>query len=100
MGLVACCAVIVIAISCDGGRGEKHIGKLARYTMPIFLMHTIFAAGIRSVLLKLGVNNAAIHIILGLLISFAGPIAAAETMGRVKWLDVFLYPGKYIKLTK
>ena len=41
---------------------------LSKYTFPIYLMHTIFSAGIRIVLLKLNFNNFYIHFILGLVI--------------------------------
>ena len=68
------------------------------YTMPIFLMHTIFAASIRVVLMKIGVHSAVIHVVIGLAISFVGPIIAAEIMKRFRWMEIFLYPGKYIKL--
>ena len=64
--------------------------------MPIFLMHTLFAAPIRSVLLKMGVTNAVVHVVLGLSISFAGPIIATLIMKKTKWLEFFLYPNKII----
>jgi len=72
--------------------------RFAKWTMPVFLMHTIFAAPVRIVLLKLHVDNIAIHIALGLLASFIGPILAAKVAGKSKWLDVWIYPGKYIRL--
>lgn len=71
----------------------------AKYTMPIFLMHTIFAAGIRSVLFKLGITNSAIHIVLGLIITFIGPIIATVLMEKLH-LDFLLYPLKYTKKIK
>lgn len=97
MGLLGCTAVVLIFGSMEG----RHRGWdfMARYTMPIFLMHTIFAAGLRSVLFKLGLHQAAVQIPLGLLISFVGPILAAVVMGKLRPLDIFLYPGKYIRLT-
>lgn len=36
----------------------------------------------------IGVTNAAIHIALGLGISFAGPIVAAWIMKKTKWLEL------------
>lgn len=76
MGLLACVAVIMMVAGFEEklGRGMEFIAK---YTMPIFLMHTLFAAPMRSVLLKLGITNAVAHIVLGVGISFAGPIIAA-----------------------
>ena len=66
--------------------------------MPIFLMHTLFAAPLRTLLFKFGIENAVIHVTLGIAISFAGPIIAAVIMEKSKWLEFFLYPGKFIKI--
>lgn len=96
MGLLACVAVILMVAG-----GERRFGRgmdfLARYTMPIFLMHTLFAAPLRSVLLKLGIGSSVIHVMLGLGISFVGPIIAAWIMKKTKWLEFFLYPNKFIR---
>lgn len=62
-------------------------------------MHTLFAAPTRAVLLKVGVTNAAAHVVLGLGISFVGPIVAAWVMKKTKYLEFFLYPNKVIKAT-
>lgn len=96
MGLLACVAVILIVAGFEEkfGRG---MDVLAKYTMPIFLMHTLFAASLRSVLIKIGIENAVIHVVLGLVISFAGPIIAAWIMKITKWLEFFLYPNKFIR---
>ena len=96
MGLLACVAVILIVASFEEkfGRGMDF---LAKYTMPIFLMHTLFAAPLRSILMKIGIENAVIHVVLGLGISFAGPIMAAWIMKKTKWLEFFLYPNKFIR---
>ena len=96
MGLLACVAVIMMVAGFEEkfGRGMEFIAK---YTMPIFLMHTLFAAPLRSVLIKIGIENAVIHVVLGLVISFAGPIIAAWIMKKTKWLEFFLYPNKFIR---
>ena len=96
MGLLACVAVILIVASFEEkfGRGMDF---LAKYTMPIFLLHTLFAAPLRSILMKIGIENAVIHVVLGLVISFAGPIIAAWIMKKTKWLEFFLYPNKFIR---
>ena len=96
MGLLACVAVILIVAGFEEkfGRGMDF---LAKYTMPIFLMHTLFAAPLRSILMKIGIENAVIHVVLGLVISFAGPIIAAWIMKKTKWLEFFIYPNKFIR---
>lgn len=97
MGLLACVAVILMVAGVERrfGRGMDF---LAKYTMPIFLMHTLFAAPLRSVLLKLGIGSSVIHVVLGLGISFIGPIIAAWIMKKTKWLEFFLYPNKFVKI--
>lgn len=97
MGLLACVAVILMVAGAERrfGRG---MDILAKYTMPIFLMHTLFAAPMRSVLLKLGIGSSVIHVVLGLGISFLGPIIAAWIMKKTKWLEFFLYPNKFLKI--
>ena len=96
LGLLACIAVIMMVAGFEEkfGRGMEFIAK---YTMPIFLMHTLFAAPLRSVLIKIGIESAVIHVVLGLVISFAGPIIAAWIMKKSKWLEFFLYPNKFIR---
>lgn len=97
MGGLGCVAVLLLV----GGFKEKRFRKvmdfLAKYTMPIFLMHTLFAAPMRTVLLKTGIENAEIHVVLGLGISFIGPIIAAWIMKKTKWLEFFLYPNRVCK---
>ena len=99
LGLIACVAVILMVANFEGKSG-KAVSFLAKYTMPIFLMHTLFAAPMRSVLLKLGIGSSVIHVVLGLGISFIGPIIAAWIMKKTKWLEFFLYPNKFFGKAK
>lgn len=96
LGLMACTAVILLAAAYEEKSG-KAMGFLAKYTMPIFLMHTLFAAPLRSILLKIGITNSVVHVVLGLGISFAGPIIAAWIMKKTKWMEFFLYPNRFMK---
>ena len=99
MGLLACTAVILMM----GGFEEK-LGRrmdfLAGFTMPIFLMHTLFAASMRAVLLKAGIENAIIHVTVGLVSSFAGPMIAAWLMRKTKGLAFFMGDMSCIKQKK
>ena len=101
MGLMACTAVLLIMNLAFSGE-RKHLvwALLARYTMPIFLMHTIFAAGWRAVLIKVGVTGWPVHIVTGIIISFVGPVVAAWVMSKVEFLDFFINPGRYIRFRK
>lgn len=97
MGLLACVDVILMVGNFDE-KFNKGVNFLAKYTMPIFLMHTLFAAPMRTILLKIGIENAVIHVVLGLCTSFIGPIIAAWIMKKIKWLEFFLYPNKFMKI--
>lgn len=99
LGLMACAAMILLVAGLEDKSG-KAMRFLAKYTMPIFLMHTLFAAPLRSMLLKIGITNAVVHVLLGLGISFAGPIIAVWIMKKTKWLEFFLYPNKFLGRAK
>lgn len=99
LGLLACASIVMLMIRIYKDRKQMaFFGVLAKYTMPIFVMHTLFAAPLRVVLLKIGISNAAVHVVLGILISFIGPMITAWIMKKSKWLEFFLYPGKFMKI--
>ncbi len=99
LGMLACYSIIILMIVIFKDRGQNPFFRvIAKYTMPIFLMHTLFAAPLRVVLLKLGIQNAIAHVVLGIEISFVGPMTAAIVINKTKWLEIFLYPGKVIKM--
>lgn len=99
LGLMACASVILLVADYEDKTG-KFMAFFAKYTMPIFLMHTLFAAPLRSVLLKVGIANPAAHVVLGIGISFMGPIITAWIMKKTKWLEFFLYPNKFLGKAK
>lgn len=92
MGVIACFTIITMSVQMSKSRSI-----ITPYTMGIYLMHTIFAAGVRSVLFKFGIATAYVHILVGLLATFIGPIVAVEIMKRTK-LDFFIEPRKYIRI--
>lgn len=97
MGIIACYVVICFFIQySQTGKQDKKLLGLSRYTMPIFLMHTLFAAPFRTLLLKLNITEWWIHVLLGLLISFIGPIIAMMLLDKLKPLDFIVYPLRYV----
>lgn len=90
LGLMACAAVLTIAITSNE---LKQLNVLAKYTMPIFLMHTLFAAPTRTLLMKCGIQNTVVHVTVGIVISIIGPIMAMKVMELIK-LDWLVYPRK------
>lgn len=99
LGLMGCFVTIIIIVACDRFAFFQRIAEIcSQYTLPVFLLHTLCAATWRSILLKIGIDSAFIHIFTGLIISFAGPIIIAKIMMKLKWLEFIIYPNKYVKL--
>lgn len=76
---------------------SKIMDTYKKYTLQIFLLHTICAAGVRVVLLKLGIRDYWIHLTIGLLASIYFPVFISKFCERIKYLDFFFYPVKTIQ---
>lgn len=96
MGVFGCASVLLVALTMR--LSGRVTGILSKYTFPVFLMHTIFAAGFRSVLMKIGITSSVIHIVCGLIVSFVCPVIVAFIMSKIKFLEFLLYPNKYIRI--
>lgn len=70
---------------------------ISRYMLQIYLLHTICAAGIRIVLIKLGITNLPVHLVLGTVFSFAVPIFCAAVAERVRVFNIAFYPVRTVK---
>lgn len=98
VGLFACGCILSACITWSRGRSESGVfTAIAQWTMPVFLMHTIFAAGIPVVLVKIGVTTPAVHVVVGLAAGFVGPVFAMLAMERLRPLDFLVYPTRYVK---
>lgn len=85
----ACIIIMVVRAADECGKQNRVLSFFVKYTIPIFVMHTLFAAALRALLLKTEINNAVPHVIGGLAISFASTIIAAEIMKKQKFLSSF-----------
>lgn len=95
MEVLVCIAVIMIFRE----NKPKLMDGLISYTMPIYLMHTMCAAVIRTILFRLGVSHCVIHIILGLCASIAGPIIIMIILEHLH-LDFIVSPNRLLKKAK
>lgn len=73
---------------------------LVKYTMPIFLMHTMASPGARAVLLKFGITSVPVHLAVGMAAGVILPVLAAYIMEKTVVLEFFLYPLKTVKKLK
>lgn len=97
-GITVCIGILLCAWVLINQSEMSWIRFMAKYTMPIFLMHTIFAASFRSVLLKFEIVSVPYHVIGGMVISFVGPMIASEIMNKSRLLDFWMYPLKYVNI--
>lgn len=98
LGLIICASVIGLSIYYEKIFENKIINDLSNFTFVIFLLHTICAAGVRILLLKIGISDLWVHIILGITCSIVAPILIEKILRNIKYGTFILYPKKYIKM--
>ena len=96
LGVLACTAVISWAVRREAPRSPSPgvWEWLGRNSLPVFLMHTLFAAAVRVALAALGVRSLWIHVPAMLAASIAGPLAAMRILERVH-LDGLVDPRRW-----
>ena len=78
----------------------KMLDTFKMYTFQIFLMHTIFAAGIRIVMFKIGIKNYFVHLVVGLIFSIYAPVLVSIISNKLRYTNFFFYPLKTIEECK
>lgn len=81
-------------------KNSKVLDTFKKYTFQIYLTHTIFAAGVRILLLKLGVRNYYIHFCIGLLVSIYIPVFISIISDKILYTNIFFYPIRTIEKIK
>ena len=94
-------SIITMAISAKGlQKYAPFLSKMGRFFMPVYVLHTICAAGIRSILLKLGIDSLCINMVVGFAFSIAAPIAIYQ-ISLSRWWMLFVFePVKALKQMK
>lgn len=94
LGIVTSIVAISLFNKCDCV--EKCMLLLNRYSFPIYLLHTIFTAGFRIVLLKVGVSNYLLHVLLGIIVGIGIPIIGMNVIKNCKILLFIFYPSSTV----
>lgn len=71
-----------------------------KYSFQIYLLHTIFTAGVRIVMVKIGVGQWWIHVLVGTVCGLAFSVLAAVIAKKVKFLNFFFFPAKVYMFKK
>lgn len=98
--LFAICGIYVSVNLFKSINNSKILDTFKEYTFQIYLTHTIFAAGIRIILIKLELTNYAIHFFIGLLVSIYIPVIMSIISKKIKYTEIFFYPIKTIEELK
>ncbi|MDE3750535.1 acyltransferase family protein [Pediococcus pentosaceus] len=75
----------------------RYFTRCGKESLPIFLMHAPIASVIRIVLLKLGITQIFIQLIVGIVGAWFISIIIFRIVHRIKYLDFFLYPMEYLR---
>jgi hypothetical protein len=76
---------------------DRFLSFLCRHSFPIYLLHTVFTAGVRIVLTRFSVTSVWIHIPIGLTAGLVFHILFSLLAERIPFLDFFLSPVKVWK---
>ena len=79
---------------------SKFLLFMNKYSFQIYLLHTIFTAGIRIILMRLSITSWVIHIIVGTLCGIVFSVLAAVIAKKIKILNIFFFPTKTYKQLK
>jgi len=93
MGWLAIIGLCVMGISVENSLKQR-TKWIQELFMPIYLMHTLFAAGLRILLFRMGVSNQAIHMGIGIIVSFLGPVLAYLLLKKTNYGLIIIYPYK------
>ena len=74
----------------------RFLDFMSRYSFQTYLLHTIFTAGIRIVMLRLGITWWWLHVLVGTACGIGFSVLAAEIAKRIKFLNFFFFPTKYM----
>lgn len=93
-------SVTLVSLLVKNARIEKFLLYINRYSFPIYLMHTIFTAGVRIALQKVGIHSYVIHVATGMLVGVVCPLLIAVIMEKSGWMNIVLYPSQTLKKLK
>lgn len=75
---------IALVISCAHHIQSNILSKIGQLSMPIYLIHIISLAGVRISLLKIGITNIYIHVVLGFLFGIIIPLLVYMILRKTK----------------
>lgn len=81
-------------------RVSDYFRNIGKDSLVIYLLHAPIVSVTRIALLKLGVSNIFIHILMGLLLGWFGSIVILYLSKKIPYADFVFYPMKYLRKAK
>lgn len=99
VGQAAAGIFMLCALSKALGR-KKRLEALGENTMPVYLMHCVAVAAMRVLLTAIGLplGTGWLHFMICLAAGTLLPLLIYWPISKVKWLDFWFYPMRYIRL--
>jgi fucose 4-O-acetylase-like acetyltransferase len=98
LGTLACLGLSMLFRYIEAcGFYSRFVTLIAKYSFPIYLLHTIYAASVRTLLIFTGVKSVWIHLLLGFTAGTAGSILTAFIFEKMVYPEFIFYPWKVIK---
>ena len=87
-------SVLLISMLQQSQAISRFLSFINRYSFQIYLLHTIFTAGVRIILIRLQITQWWIHIVVGTVCGIAFSVLAAKIAEKVRFLNFFFFPAK------
>lgn len=101
LGTLACLGFCMLFRFIEATGFESRLVKLlVKYTFPVYLLHTIYAASIRTLLIFVGIKRLWIHVVLGLMAGVFGSLFTAWLFEKLVIPEFVFYPWKVIDKIK
>ena len=92
LGIYASILLISMLESCKPI--ARFLSFMNKYSFQTYLLHTIFTAGVRIALLRLGITRWWIHVPAGIVCGIACSVLAAIIAQRIPLLNFFFFPTR------
>ena len=93
-----CSSIVFVSMLQSLKPVSRFLDFINKYSFQIYLLHTIFTAGIRIILLRMNITQWWSHVILGTVCGLVFSVLAAKIAKKSKFLNFFFFPAKVCTL--
>ena len=90
-------SIMLVSVIQNSKLVSRFFNFMNKYSFQTYLLHTIFTAGIRVILLKVNITQWWIHVVAGTLCGIVFSVLSAKIAEKVKYPNFFFFPTKLLK---